>query len=105
LYATRADAFTIGSTVDEVFHGIEGKNWVQEIVQLPLGFAVRGGIRSAVAPDGRMAWMATHIDLSAGLSVPYRFFYIWLREPDGWKIVVSHDAVRFDPCDPGFEVP
>jgi ketosteroid isomerase-like protein len=105
LYATREDAFTIGSTVEEVFHAAEGKNWVQEIVQLPLQFAVRGGIRGAVAPDGCMAWLATHIDLSGGLTVPYRFFYIWLREQDEWKIVVSHDAVSIDPIDPGFDVP
>ena len=105
LYSTREDAFTIGSTLDEFFLGAEGKNWVQEIVLLPLQFAVRGGIRSAVVPDGCTTWMATHIDLSAGLTVPYRFFYIWLREQDEWKIVVSHDAVSIDPFNPGFDVP
>jgi len=105
LYATREDAFTIGSTVDEVFLAAEGKNWVQQIVLLPLQFAVRGGIHSAVASDGCTAWMATHIDLTSGLTVPYRFFYVWLREQDEWKIVVSHDAVSIDPSNPGFDVP
>ena len=105
LYATREDAFTIGSTVDEVFLGAEGKDFIQQIVLLPLQFAVRGGIHSAVAPDGCTAWMATHIDLTARLTAPYRFFYIWLREQDEWKIVVSHDAVSIDPSNPGFDVP
>jgi ketosteroid isomerase-like protein len=105
LYATRKDTFTIGSTVDEVFRAAEGKNWVQEIVLLPLQFAVQGGIRSAVASDGCTAWMATHIDLTGGLTVPYRFFYVWLREQDEWKIVVSHDAVSIDPFNPGFDAP
>jgi ketosteroid isomerase-like protein len=104
MYSTCEDSFTIGSTVDEVFRADEGKNWVQEIVNLPVTFAVRGGIRSAVAPDGQTAWLAAHIDLNAGLTVPYRFFYIWLREHDGWKIVLSHDAVSVDPFNPSIEV-
>ena len=105
LYSMHEDAFTIGSTVDEVFRAVEGKNWVQEIVNLPLKFAVRGGVRCAIAPDGQTAWMASHIDLSGGLTVPYRFFYVWLREQDGWKIVLSHDAVSVDPVNPDFEIP
>ena len=103
LYSTREDAFTIGSTVDEVFLGAEGKDWVQQIALLPLKFAVRGGIHSAVSSDGRTAWMGTHIDLSGGLTVPYRFFYVWLLEQDQWKIVISHDAVSIDPANPGFD--
>jgi len=105
LYATRPDAFTIGSTVDEVFFAEDGKNWVNEIVQLPLKFAARGGIRSAVSPDGCTAWLAANIDLSGGLTVPYRFFYVWLREQDDWQIVLSHDAVGIDPFKAGFDYP
>jgi ketosteroid isomerase-like protein len=105
LYATRPDAFTIGSTVEEVMLGVEGKNWVQEIVQLPLHFTIRGGVRGALAPDGCTAWMATHVDLSGGLMVPYRFFYIWHHGQEGWKIVVSHDAVSIDPSNPTFDIP
>ena len=104
-YSTYPDTFTIGSTVDEVFFGPEGKNWVGEIVQLPLRFAVRGGIQAAVSPDGCTAWLAANIDLSGGLTVPYRFFYIWLLGQDGWQIVLSHDAVSIDPLDPGFDYP
>jgi ketosteroid isomerase-like protein len=105
LYSTRPDAFTIGSTVEEVFFGEDGRNWVKEITDLPLKFAVRGGIQAALSADGLTAWTATHVDLSGGATMPYRFFYVWLREPDGWKIVVSHDAVSIDPCHPGFEIP
>jgi ketosteroid isomerase-like protein len=105
LYSTHEDTFVIGSTVDEVFRGVEGKKWVQEIVNLPLKFAVRGGMRGAVTPDDQTAWVAAHIDLSGGFTVPYRFLYIWLREQDGWKIVLSHDAISIDPSNPGFEIP
>jgi ketosteroid isomerase-like protein len=105
LYAIREDAVTVGSTVDEIFFAIEGKNFVSEIVQLPIKFSVRGGIRGAVSSDGLTAWIATHIDLSGSLTVPYRFFYVWVRENEGWKIVISHDAVSIDPCYPGFDAP
>lgn len=105
LYSTGADAITVGSTVDEILLADAGKNFVGEIVQLPLKFTIRGGIRAALAPDNRTAWMATNIDLSGGLTTPYRFFYVWQREQDGWKIVVSHDAVVIDAQSPGFEVP
>lgn len=105
LYSTCADAITVGSTVDEIFLADAGKNFVGEIVQLPLKFSLRGGIRAAIAPDSRTAWMATNIDLSGGLTTPYRFFYVWQREQDGWKIVLSHDAVVIDAINPGFELP
>jgi len=105
LYATSEDTFVIGSRVDEVFFASQGKNWVEQIVLLPLKFAVRGGIRAAAAPDGCTAWMATNIDLSGGLTVSYRFFYIWLHEQGEWKIVLSHDAVSIDPCNPSFDAP
>jgi ketosteroid isomerase-like protein len=105
LYSSREDAVTVGSTVDEIFFAEEGKNFVGEIVHLPLKFSLRGGIRGVVSSDGLTAWMATHIDLSGGLTVPYRFFYVWLREQEGWRIVISHDAVSIDPCNPGFDAP
>lgn len=40
LYSTREDAFTIGSTVDEVFLAAGGKGFVQQITGLPLKFAL-----------------------------------------------------------------
>ena len=104
LYSTRHDSFTIGSTVDEVFLAAEGKKWVREITELPLKFSLlRGGVRSGVSSDGCTAWMATHIDIVGGITMPYRFFYVWLREQDEWKIVVSHDAVSIDSFNSGFD--
>lgn len=105
LYSTRDDSFTIGSTVDEVFLAAEGKNWVREITELPLKFSLRGGVRGGVSPDGCTAWMATHMDIVGGITMPYRFFYVWLREQDEWKIVVSHDAVSIDSFNSSFDFP
>ena len=105
LYSIRDDAFTIGSTVDEVFFAADGKDFVQQITGLPLKFAMRGGAHGKVLADGCTAWMATHMDIVGGITMPYRFFYIWVREQDGWKIVVSHDAVSIDPFNSGFDFP
>ena len=105
LYSTRENSFTIGSTVDEVFLAADGKNWVRGITELPLKFALRGGVRGGISPDGCTAWMATHIDIVGGITMPYRFFFIWSREQDEWKIVVSHDAVSIDPFNSGFDFP
>jgi ketosteroid isomerase-like protein len=105
LYSTRDDSFTIGSTVEEVFLAADGKNWVREITELPLKFALRGGVHGGISPDGCTAWMATHMDIVGGITMPYRFFYVWLREQDEWKIVVSHDAVSIDPFNSGFDFP
>lgn len=51
------------------------------------------------------AWMAARIDLTGGLTMPYRFFFVWLRMQNEWKIVVSHDAVSIDPFNSGVEAP
>jgi ketosteroid isomerase-like protein len=106
LYSTREDAVLIGSNIDEVFHAAAIRDFMQEIASLPLKFAVRGGIRSAVAADGCTAWLATHVDLIEGPTImPYRFLYIWLREQGEWRIVISHDAISIDPFNPGFDAP
>jgi len=98
LYTTRPDAVTIGSAVDEVFLAAAGQDAWRQFVRSPPGFAVRGGLRGAISPDGRTAWLATHLDITFELTTPYRFFYIWVREQDDWKIVVSHDSVSVDPA-------
>jgi ketosteroid isomerase-like protein len=98
LYATRQDAVTIGSAVDEVFLAAAGQEAWRQFVSSPPGFAVRGGLRGAMSPDGGTAWLATHIDITFELTTPYRFFFIWVREQDDWKIVVSHDSVSVDPA-------
>lgn len=105
LYSTRDDTFTIGSTVDEVFFATDGKDFVQQITGLPLKFAMRGGVHGKVLADGCTAWMATHMDIVGGITMPYRFFYVWLLEQGEWKIVVSHDAVSVDPFNSGFDFP
>lgn len=95
LYSTRADHVTIGSVVDEISLGDAGHAAWAEFVDHVTAFLPRGGMRAALAgPD--VGWLAANIDIGAP-PTPYRFLYIWIREDDGWQIVVSHDAVSRDP--------
>ena len=63
----------------------------EEFVQHVNMFKLRGPMRGALVSDD-MAWLAVNLDI-LDPPTPYRFFYVWLREEAGWKIVVSHDAV------------
>lgn len=95
LYSTRDAHITIGSVVDEVFLGDGGHAAWAEFVEHVHAFAPRGPMRAAlVAPD--VGWLAANIDIGEP-ATPYRFFYVWIREENEWRIVVSHDAVSRDP--------
>jgi hypothetical protein len=39
-----------------------------------------------------LGWLAANIDIGQP-PTPYRFFYIWLREGEHWRIAISHDSV------------
>ena len=97
LYSTCDDHVTIGSVVEEVFVGSAGRAAWQEFVLYVTAFAPRGPMCAAlVAPD--VGWLAANIDVGEP-PTPYRFFYIWIHEETGWRIVLSHDAVSRNPLD------
>ncbi len=104
LLSSRADLFTIGSLAGDIFFGAEGRRWISEFARFPVDLRLRGGIRSALSPDGCTAWMGLHMDIDAGFTIPYRFLALWLCEDGEWKTVVLHDAVSVDPTNPGFDV-
>ena len=91
LYSTRQDHATIGSVVDEVFLGPAGKAAWQEFVGFVSSFILRGPVRAALVTED-LGWLAANIDIGQP-PTPYRFFYIWLREPGDWRIAISHDSV------------
>jgi hypothetical protein len=95
LYSTRSDHVTLGSVVDEVFLGAAGQGAWAEFVEHVSTFELRGAMRAAlVAPD--VGWLAANVDIGQP-PTPYRFFYVWVDDEPGWRIVVSHDAVSRDP--------
>jgi len=91
LYSPRDEHATIASVLDEVFLGPAGKAAWQQFVEVVSSFTLRGPLRGALVVDD-LARLAANIDIGQP-PTPYRFFYGWLREDDGWRIVVSHDAV------------
>jgi ketosteroid isomerase-like protein len=96
LVSTREDVVTIGSTVEEIYLGADVRPAWQRFIALHPRSALRGGIRGALTPDESAAWLATHVDISFALTTPYRLFYIWTREEEGWRIVLSHNAVPWE---------
>lgn len=91
LYSPRQDHVTIGSVVEEVFLGPAGKGVWEEFVTFVSSYAVRGPVQGATVSE-HVGWLAANIDIGQP-PTPYRFFYVWLREDDQWRIVVSHDGV------------
>ena len=81
---------TIGSVDGEVFLGPAAKRaWTDFVTHVT--FQLRGGVRGAlITPDA--ARLATNIGVGTP-PTPYRFFYVWALEDDGWRIALSHDAV------------
>jgi hypothetical protein len=95
LYSTAETHVTIGSVTDEVFLGPAGHDAWAEFVQFVHVFKLRGPMRGDVVAEDA-GWLAANIDIGEP-PTPYRFFYVWTLEPDGWRIVVSHDAVARHP--------
>jgi ketosteroid isomerase-like protein len=92
LYSTGGDVRAIGSAVDEVFVGPQVKPAWEEFIGYGPRLAWRGG-RVAALSEPDVGWLASHIDISFDRTTPYRFFYIWRREADEWRVVVSHDSL------------
>lgn len=94
LYSERDGCATIGSVVNEVFLGPDGRAAWQEFVEHVTAFEPRGPMRAQLVTDD-LGWLAANIDIGSP-GTPYRFFYIWERQGASWRVVVSHDAVDRD---------
>jgi len=103
LYAMDSSHVTIGSVADEVFLGPAGHAAWSEFVQFVDSFELRGPMRGATVGSDA-AWLAANIDVGQP-PTPYRFFYVWARYQEGWRICISHDAVTRDPFTAGAPTP
>lgn len=88
------DHVSLGSVTAEVFVGMQGRAVWSEFVQFVTAFSLRGPVRGATYGD--VGWLAANIQIGEP-ATPYRFFYVWARDDDGWHIRISHDAVSRDP--------
>lgn len=92
LYSTGGDVRAIGSAAEEVLVGPQIKSAWEEFIGYGPRLAWRGGqVAALLEPD--VGWLASHIDISFDRTTPYRFFYIWRREADRWRVAVSHDSL------------
>ncbi len=92
LYSTGGDVTAVGSAADEVFVGPQVRAAWEEFIGYGPKLGWRGG-RIAVLVEPDVGWMASHIDISFDRTTPYRFFYIWRREADSWRVALSHDSL------------
>jgi hypothetical protein len=98
LYSMGSDQVTIGSAREEVILGPAARPAWQEFVGFGPTFARRGGIRGGLTRDASFGWLATHLDITFDLPMPYRF-YIWRQRANDWEIMASHDSLSVDPCE------
>jgi ketosteroid isomerase-like protein len=86
-------AYTIGSAPKEVFVGgakikrVFRKWQIRNVIGLD---SSSYPVKSAIGPDGDMAWIAMGMIAPPGLCVSYRTFMVLAKEPGGWKIVHQH---------------
>lgn len=68
--------------------------WKKDVKANPT-MTLAGGLRASVTPDGALAWIAAGVDASReGVKpVPHRYFAIYERSPEGWRMVAMHSAV------------
>jgi hypothetical protein len=54
-----------------------------------------GGLQASVTPDGALGWIAADVEASrdGANPVPHRYFVIYERSPEGWRMVAMHSAV------------
>jgi ketosteroid isomerase-like protein len=53
----------------------------------------------AFTPDGDLAWVVADVDVAEpdAAAVPLRFFYVYARAGDDWRLVVAHEAAFTPP--------
>jgi hypothetical protein len=56
---------------------------------------LRGAMRASVTPDGALAWLVADVEASHDdmKPTPHRYFAIYERSPQGWRMVAIHQAV------------
>lgn len=96
LYSSCPEHVSLGSVTDEVFEGAAGRDIWQQFVRHVSVFVPRGPFRAHLIAPG-LGWVAANIGIGEP-PTPYRFFYVWQLEDDGWRIVVSHDGVSRNAC-------
>lgn len=90
----RQDVIAFGSAADEVHSGGAAlKTAWRQFLEAEPRLTPIGGVRAGLSPDGELGWVASNVDIQIDeVRMPYRFFLVYLREPEGWRIVGWHDS-------------
>jgi ketosteroid isomerase-like protein len=73
--------------------GAVSKAWRAQTAQLGRPAAITGG-KTTAWQHGDVAWVSDQpvFHLADGRKVPFRLTVVWLREPEGWRIVQAHTS-------------
>lgn len=93
LLSRRAGVLWIGTDPDEWWESPEAvfKAWQAQTAELGGPAPITGGNVTAYQ-HGDVAWVSDRptFHLPDGRRLPFRFTAVWVREPEGWRIVQAH---------------
>lgn len=95
LVSRRTGVLWIGTDPDEWWQSPEAifDAWRMQTAELGAPFRITDG-NPTVHQHGDVAWVSDRptIQLPDGTRLPFRFTAVWLREPEGWRIVQVHSS-------------
>lgn len=95
LLSRRAGVLWIGTDPNEWWQNPEAvfKAWRAQTSEQGGPAPITGGSATAYQYDD-VAWVSDRptFHLPDGRSLPFRFTAVWLREPEGWRIVQVHSS-------------
>ena len=93
LVSRRAGMKWIGTDPTEWWEDFEAvaNSWRTQAAEIGGPMRIAGGNATAYQ-NGDVAWVSDRpaFHLSDGRTLPFRFTVVWLREPEGWRIVQAH---------------
>lgn len=96
LLSRHAGVLWIGTDPDEWWESPEAvlTAWRAQTAELGGPAPITGGDATAYQ-HGDVAWVSDRptFHLPDGRRLPFRFTVVWLREPDGWRIVQAHASL------------
>jgi hypothetical protein len=95
-FVSHGDVRWIGTDPNEWWEtpAAVSKAWRDQTAEIGAPVRITAGDLVAYQQDN-VAWLSDRptFELADGRTVPFRLTAVWLREPDGWRIVQFHSSV------------